>query len=187
MTPYKYYIHLSGKEKQALRQLKRAGKTERRLADRARIVLWTNKRVVVAAIAARLECHRSTVINWRRWFLQRRVKGKSVTTCLQDAPRSGRPMARTPLQAAEIKAVVCERPALLKKPLSRFSLSEILTWVVEAGIVPQLSLTTLWRLLHEDAIRPWLYRLWLFPRDQTSKSRLNESWTCIIASGRGSP
>lgn len=165
MTPYKYYIHLSGKEKQELRQLKSVGKTERRLADRARIVLWTNKRVAVAEIAIRLECHRSTVINWHRWFLQRRAAGQAATACLQDAPRPGRPVQRTPLQTAEIKAVVCERPALLEKPLSRFSLSEIRNWVIEAGIVPHLSLSTLWRLLHDDAIRPWLYRLWLFPRD----------------------
>jgi len=165
MTPYKHYIRLSGKEKQDLRRLKKAGKTERRLADRSRIILWTNERVAVAEIAARLECHRSTVINCRRRFLQRRAQGQSVSACLQDAPRSGRPVERTALQEAQIKAVVCERPALLKKPLSRFSLSEIQTWVVEAEVVPQLSRSTLWRLLHNDAIRPWLYRLWLFPRD----------------------
>ena len=41
MQPRKYDIRLSGREKQALRQLKRNGKTERRLADRARIILWT--------------------------------------------------------------------------------------------------------------------------------------------------
>jgi transposase len=169
MTPYKYYIHLNGKEKQELRQLNKAGKTERRLADRARIILWTNKRLAVNTIATRLECHRSTVINWRRWFLKRRTNGQSAIECLQDAPRSGRPVARTPLQEAQIKAIVCERPALLEQPLSRFSLSEILAWVEEADIVPQLSLSTLWRLLHDDAIRPWLYRTWLFPRDPDFK------------------
>ena len=36
MQPHKYHIHLNGQEKQALRQLKRNGKIERRLADRAR-------------------------------------------------------------------------------------------------------------------------------------------------------
>ncbi len=158
MTPCKYHIRLSSKEKQELRQLRRRGKTERRLADRARILLWSHKRVATKTIATRLECHRSTVTNWRRWYLQRRAKGQSTTTCLQDAPRSGRPVQRTPLQEAQIKAVVCDRPAVLEKPLSRFSLSEILSWVEEAGIVPQISLTTLWRLLHDDAIRPWLYR-----------------------------
>ena len=41
MQPLKYDIRLSGAEKQALRQLKHDGQTERRLADRARIILWT--------------------------------------------------------------------------------------------------------------------------------------------------
>lgn len=103
MTPYKYYIHLSGKEKQELRQLKSVGKTERRLADRDRIVLWTNKRVAVAEIAIRLECHRSTVINWHRWFLQRRAAGQAATACLQDAPRPGRPVQRTPCRQQKSK------------------------------------------------------------------------------------
>jgi hypothetical protein len=64
-----------------------------------------------------------------------------------------------------MKAVVCERPALLQKPLGRFSLNEILDWIREAAVVPHISRTTLWRLLHQDALRPWLYRIWLFPRD----------------------
>jgi hypothetical protein len=165
MTPYKYHIRLSGKEKQALRQLKKAGKTERRLADRARIILWTNEQRSVADIAARLEINRCTVINWRRLYQARRQAGQSVVTSLQDAPRRGRPVSRTELQEAEIKAVVCERPAVLGKPFSRFSLQEVQSWVLAAGIVPTLSLSSLWRLLKQDALRPWRYRLWLFPRD----------------------
>lgn len=175
MTPYKYYIPLRGGEKQELRKLKRRGKTERRLADRARIILWTNQRVAVNEIATRLEVHRTTVINWRRWFLERRKAGQSVVDCLRDAPRSGRPLSRTALQEAQIKAVVCERPALLHKPLSRFSLSEIQAWVRQAKVAPQLSRTTLWRLLHQDALRPWFYRVWIFPRDphfQTKAERV---------------
>ena len=34
MQPHKYHIRLNGQEKQAFRQLKRNGKTERRLANR---------------------------------------------------------------------------------------------------------------------------------------------------------
>lgn len=33
------------------------------------------------------------------------------------------------------------------------------------GIVAQISDTTVWRWLHEDAIRPWQHRTWIFPRD----------------------
>jgi transposase len=165
MKPYKYHIRLSGKDKQTLRALKRAGKTERRVADRARIILWTAVGVAVDEIARRLEIHRSTVINWRRWYLERRAAGLSVLESLQDRPRSGRPLKFTPLEITQIKAIACEQPAKLELPLSRFSLNEILNWVLQAEVVSDISVSTLWRLLHQDAIRPWYYRAWLFPRD----------------------
>lgn len=165
MTPYKYHIRLRSKDKQILRTLKRAGKTERRVADRVRIILWTAALIAVDEIACRLEIHRSTVINWRRWYLERRAAGLSVEESLQDQPRSGRPSKFTPLEITQIKAVACEQPAKLELPLSRFSLTEILSWVLQAQIVSGISVSTLWRLLHQDAIRPWYYRAWLFPRD----------------------
>lgn len=49
--------------------------------------------------------------------------------------------------------------------MSRFSLAEIRTWLVEEQIVEDVSIATVWRWLHQDALRPWYYRSWLFPRD----------------------
>jgi DDE superfamily endonuclease len=37
--------------------------------------------------------------------------------------------------------------------------------VIERGLVAQISGATLWRWLDRDAIRPWRYRSWIFPRD----------------------
>ena len=34
-----------------------------------------------------------------------------------------------------------------------------------SGIVAQISGTTLWRWLSQDALRPWRHRSWIFPRD----------------------
>ena len=34
-----------------------------------------------------------------------------------------------------------------------------------SGIVAQISGTTLWRWLGQDALRPWRHRTWIFPRD----------------------
>jgi hypothetical protein len=34
-----------------------------------------------------------------------------------------------------------------------------------SGIVAQISGTTLWRWLSQDALRPWRHRTWIFPRD----------------------
>lgn len=64
-----------------------------------------------------------------------------------------------------MKALACELPAKLGLPLSRFSRSELRRHVVSAGIVASISGVTIWRWLHEDALRPWNRRSWIFPRD----------------------
>ena len=64
-----------------------------------------------------------------------------------------------------MKALACELPAKLGLPLSRFSRSELRRYVLAAGIVAEISGVTIWRWLHEDALRPWSRRSWIFPRD----------------------
>jgi len=64
-----------------------------------------------------------------------------------------------------VKALACELPATLGLPLSRLSSADIVHEVQRCGIVASISETTIWRWLHEDAIRPWQHRTWIFPRD----------------------
>jgi hypothetical protein len=66
---------------------------------------------------------------------------------------------------AQVKALACELPATFGLPLSRFSRSELRRHVLAAGIVASISGVTIWRWLHEDALRPWSRRSWIFPRD----------------------
>jgi hypothetical protein len=70
-----------------------------------------------------------------------------------------------PAQVAEVKALACELPGEKGVPLSRWSSAEIAREAVERGIVAEISGATVWRWLSEDAIRPWNYRSWIFPRD----------------------
>jgi hypothetical protein len=65
----------------------------------------------------------------------------------------------------QIKALACEIPAVRGLPLSRFSCADIVREAQHCGIVARISDTTVWRWLHEDAIRPWQHRTWIFPRD----------------------
>jgi len=44
-------------------------------------------------------------------------------------------------------------------------MSELNQQVCQSGLVAKISDSTLWRWLHEDAIRPWFHRCWIFPRD----------------------
>ena len=50
-------------------------------------------------------------------------------------------------------------------PLSRFHVPDIRTEVLRQGLVADISGTTIWRWLTEDAIKPWTRRSWIFPRD----------------------
>jgi len=65
----------------------------------------------------------------------------------------------------QVKALACELPATHDLPLSRWSTDDLVRRVCQSGLVASISGSTLWRWLHEDAIRPWFHRSWIFPRD----------------------
>lgn len=65
----------------------------------------------------------------------------------------------------QVKALACELPATHGLPLSRFSVADIARYCRQSGLVATVSDSTVWRWLHEDAIRPWQHRCWIFPRD----------------------
>jgi hypothetical protein len=70
-----------------------------------------------------------------------------------------------PEVVVQVKALACELPAQSGLPLSRFSRQDLVREVIRRGLVAQISGTTIWRWLDEDAIRPWQHRSWIFPRD----------------------
>jgi hypothetical protein len=61
--------------------------------------------------------------------------------------------------------LACELPSDSMVPLARWSSPELAAEVVARGICEQISGVTVWRWLSEDAIKPWQYRSWIFPRD----------------------
>lgn len=75
------------------------------------------------------------------------------------------PLLFPPQVAVEVKALACQLPSEFDKPLSRFTARELAQLAMERGIAASISGTTVWRWLSEDAIKPWQYRSWIFPRD----------------------
>lgn len=61
--------------------------------------------------------------------------------------------------------MACELPSTHGLPLSRWSTDDLVREVCQSGLLASISGSTLWRWLHEDAIRPWYHRSWIFPRD----------------------
>ncbi|RPJ14150.1 MAG: helix-turn-helix domain-containing protein, partial [Deltaproteobacteria bacterium] len=70
-----------------------------------------------------------------------------------------------PELVVQIKALACELPSAYQQPLSRWSVSDLSRYAQRCGLVATISQSTIWRWLNQDAIRPWRYRCWIFPRD----------------------
>lgn len=70
-----------------------------------------------------------------------------------------------PEQIVQVKAIACQLPAERGLPLSRFSLREIQAEVERCPLIGSISTGTLWRILNNDAIRPWYHQSWLFIKD----------------------
>ena len=69
-----------------------------------------------------------------------------------------------PRDCALVKALACERVAETGEPISRQSLDD-LTSRAQKALGKPISRSTVWRTLDEDAIKPWQYEYWIFPRD----------------------
>jgi hypothetical protein len=70
-----------------------------------------------------------------------------------------------PLEQSSVKALACELVSETEQPLSRQSTADI-TRRVNAALDEPMSRSTVWRILDADAIKPWRYRYWIFPRDE---------------------
>lgn len=156
-------IILTSLEGKALNGRVGRARTEPRDVLRARIVLAAADQVPNAQIAADLSISQDTVRKWRGRFATSRVDG------LKDLPRSGRPRVFGEAVEAEIKSLACALPAERDVPLSRWSATELATEATARDIVNSAlhapSASTISRWLYADAIKPWQYRSWIFPRD----------------------
>jgi hypothetical protein len=126
---------------------------------RARIVLLAADRWSNAAIAGQVGVCVDTVRTWRGRFAAQGLAG------LVDRARCGRPARFSPVQVAQVKALACQLPATVGAPLARWSCPELAREAVAQNIAEQVSVATVRRWLAREAIKPWQYRSWLFPRD----------------------
>jgi hypothetical protein len=89
-----------------------------------------------------------------------------------------------PQEVAEVKAIACELPRSHDLPLSRFSRVELHRLVLQRGVT-DASASTIWRWLHEDAIKPWQVRSWIFPRDPNFAERAGRALDLYARSFEG--
>lgn len=152
-------VRMTGVIRRVLTRRARGQKTPYRDKVRARIVLLAADRWSNAAIAREVGVSVDTVRTWRGRFATEGLAG------LRDRARSGRPVRFAAVQVAQVKALACQLPAATGAPLARWSCPELAREAVLQNITEQVSPATVRRWLAQDAIKPWQFRSWLFPRD----------------------
>ena len=154
-----YVITLSAVDRAVLEERSRTYTAPFAQVIRAKIVLLAADGKPNTVIAGRLDVDVGVVGRWRKRFAESGLDG------LGDRQRSGRPRSFPAPVVAGVKAIACEPPEQRDVPLSRWSSAELAAQAVSEGLVEAVSASTVRRWLHEDAIKPWQHRSWIFPRD----------------------
>lgn len=151
-------VRVTGSVRRLLIRRSRGQKTPYRDKIRARIVLLAAREWPNIRIAAEVGVAVDTVRTWRGRFASQGLAG------LMDRPRSGRPSRFSSVQVAQVKSLACQLPADAGAPLARWSCPELAREAVAQDVVGAVSASTVRRWLAADALKPWQFRSWLFPR-----------------------
>jgi hypothetical protein len=158
-APRARQITLSAAERRRLKALAYSHTAGYQQVIRVRIVRDAAYGYSNAKIAHRHGVNIDTVRRWRGRYAEEGLTG------LRDRRRSGRPPRFTPAQVAEVKAMACQLPAETGLPLSRWSCPDLAGEIINRGIAPAISATTIRRILAADALKPWQFQSWIFIRD----------------------
>ena len=97
-------IEIAAEDRPVLERWANARAAERRLVDRARIVLMAGEGRPASEIAERVGCSLPTAKTWRLRYERDGLEG------LRDLPKSGRPLTHGPEVRAKLIALACTRP-----------------------------------------------------------------------------
>lgn len=143
-------IELTVEEQEVLQTWVRAGKTERRLALRAAIILAAAKGQGTNSIAREMKVIPATVSKWRTRFAQERLSG------LSDAPRPGAPRIYDQTTESRILARLDEPP-----PPGY----AVWTGTLLAQALGDISPDQVWRVLRQHGIHLARRRSWCISTD----------------------
>lgn len=150
--PVKIQVEPTDPERETLRSWVAGQKTEKRLADRARMILLSAEGVKGCEIARRVGVTPYVVSRWRKRFAREGVQG------LFDKPRSGAPARYDERTDERVLAVLDARPpegfARWNGPLVAAELGDV-------------SADQVWRILRKHGIHMERRRSWCVSTDPT--------------------
>jgi hypothetical protein len=91
-----------------------------------------------------------------------------------------------PRDRAIVKAIACEAVCQIKLPLSRLSTADLADRA-SRDLGRSISPSTVWRILDADAIKPWRYQYWIFPRDPKFSEKAGRVLDLYAGSWDGKP
>ena len=150
MAAHAKRIVIVAEDRPVLEKWAGARATERRLVDRARIVLMAGDGRPASEIAERGGCSLPTVKTWRSRYERDRLEG------LADRPKSGRPLTHDQAVRARLIALACTRPPDTEQGVRR----ERWTHRQLAEMVG-MSESQAHAILRESDIRPHLTEYWV--------------------------
>ena len=161
-TPIAPRIILSQHARSDLQTLIRAHSTPQSLALRARLVLRAADADQPSnlTISRELGCDNHTAGKWRRRYLTLGLSG------LQDAVRSGRPKRISPSIRIHVVSVASTLPHDQDRSVTRWSLDELVTTLLDTLHPDSISRSSIWRILHDVDLKPHQSAYWLNSHDE---------------------
>ena len=141
----KRHIQLSEVERETLESLVSKGKSSARVYKRALGVLELDRGKTFTAVAQSMGVSMQTMRNWRARYQTMGLR------CLEDAPRSGRPVEISGEQRAQITALACSKPP---EGHGRWDLRLLADQIVELDYCEHISHTHVRALLKKTNSSP---------------------------------
>jgi transposase len=174
-------LRLTRKEREALESITRHQRGEARLYRRARIVLLAADGESRSSIARHLGTNRTRVGDWLRRFLHDRLSG------LQDRKRSGRPTTITSLERHQVIAAACRSPEKFGVDRAVWTHGALKDAVVSAGLVREISTTSVGQILEEAEIKPHRIKMWCHSNDPDYEKKMRAIVKLYVRRPKGEP
>jgi len=166
-TPFAPRIILAQNARSDLQTLARAHSAPQLLALRAQIILRAADADTPSnmQIGHDLGCSNRTAGKWRQRYHHLGFQG------LQDAPRSGRPRTIVPATRVRVISVASDLPQAQDRPVTRWTLAEIVTTLLDALNTDAISRSSIWRILQDVDLKPHKSAYWLNSHDEQFESK----------------
>lgn len=172
-------VGMTERQQEVLREIAQSRTSPKHLVQRATIVLRAFDRTDNRDIAAAVGMNKGDVGKWRRRWAKRwrsliliecmecRAKFKrAVEKVLSDEPRSGNPGKFTPEQITLLLALACEPPENSGRPISHWTVAELVDEAKKRKIVASISNSQMRRYLNEAELKPHKTRYWLNTKEK---------------------